>query len=54
MSVLGTILLVTAHELGADERARLNGDVVAVVSKGSMTMSELLKEIERVLRRRAS
>ncbi|HXU71821.1 MAG TPA: PAS domain S-box protein [Polyangia bacterium] len=48
------ILLVTAHELGADERARLNGDVVAVVSKGSMTMSELLKEIERVLRRRAS
>jgi CheY-like chemotaxis protein len=48
------ILLVTAHELGIDERARLNGDVVAIVSKGSTTMSQLLSEIEHVLRRRPS
>jgi PAS domain S-box-containing protein len=45
------ILLVSAHELGAAERARLNGDVVAIVAKGTMKMTELIHEIERVLRR---
>jgi hypothetical protein len=43
--------LVSAHELGAAERARLNGDVVAIVAKGTMKMTELIHEIERVLRR---
>ena len=44
------ILLVTAHELSAADRARLNGDVDAIVSKGAMTVNELLGEIRRVLR----
>jgi len=47
------ILLVTAHELEAADRAKLNGDVDAIISKGAMTMDELLAEISRVLRTRA-
>jgi PAS domain S-box-containing protein len=45
------ILLVTAHDLSAADRARLNGDVDAIVSKGAMSMDELLGEISRVLRK---
>jgi PAS domain S-box-containing protein len=44
------ILLITAHQLGADERRRLNGDVAAVLSKGSAQIEDLVNEIERVLR----
>ena len=44
------ILLVTAHQLGAADRARLNGDVEAVLSKGAAQIEDLVKEIERVLR----
>jgi CheY-like chemotaxis protein len=47
------ILLVTAHELSTADRARLNGDVDAIVSKGSMAMDELIREIRRVLRDRS-
>jgi CheY-like chemotaxis protein len=45
------ILLVTAHQLSESERARLGGDVQAVVSKGAMTVAELPQEIAKVLRR---
>ena len=45
------ILLVTAHELSASQRARLNGDVQAVLSKGTTGMAELLREVTRVVRR---
>ncbi|HEY1586186.1 MAG TPA: response regulator, partial [Polyangia bacterium] len=45
------ILLVTAHDLSPSDRARLGGDVAAVVSKGSMRIEDLLREISRVLRR---
>ena len=44
------ILLVTAHELGPADRRRLNGDVEAILSKGTMRMQDLLHEIARVLR----
>jgi len=44
------ILLITAHELSAADRARLNGDVDAVLSKGAVSVEELLAEIGRVLR----
>ena len=45
------ILLITAHELSAAQRARLNGDVEAVLTKGSLRIEQLLQEIGRVLRR---
>ncbi|MCU1277832.1 MAG: hypothetical protein JWM53_1378, partial [bacterium] len=45
------ILLITAHELSAADRARLNGDVAAVLSKGATQVTDLVSEIERVLRR---
>ncbi len=48
------ILLVTAHDLSAADRARLGDDVQAVVSKGAMRIEELLREIELVLRRSAT
>jgi len=46
------ILLVTAHELTAAQRARLNGDVQAVLSKSTMQLDDLYQEIARVLRQR--
>jgi len=45
------ILLVTAHQLSESDRARLGGDVQAVVSKGAMNVAELPQEIAKVLRR---
>jgi CheY-like chemotaxis protein/anti-sigma regulatory factor (Ser/Thr protein kinase) len=44
------ILLVTAHELAPADRRRLNGDVEAILSKGTMRIQDLLHEIARVLR----
>ena len=46
------ILLVTAHQLHPGERARLNGDVQAILSKGTLEVNLLLDEIDRVLRAR--
>ena len=45
------ILLVTAHELSAADRARLGKDVQAIVRKGTMRIEDLLAEIAQVLRR---
>jgi CheY-like chemotaxis protein len=45
------ILLVTAHDLTAADRARLNGDVEAVISKGTTRMEDLVQEISRVAAR---
>jgi len=44
------ILLVTAHELTIAQRERLNGDVQAIMQKGSLQMEHLVREISRVLR----
>jgi CheY-like chemotaxis protein len=44
------ILLVTAHELSAEDRARLNDDLAATLAKGTSQLDELLAEIRRVVR----
>ncbi|MDB4969447.1 MAG: hybrid sensor histidine kinase/response regulator [Myxococcales bacterium] len=44
------ILLVTAHELTEADRARLNGDVAAIIAKGATRMEDLVQEIRRVVR----
>jgi len=43
------VLVVTAKDLTAEERGRLNGDVARVLQKGSAELDEMLKEISRVL-----
>ncbi len=43
------VLVVTAKDLTAEERSRLNGDVARVLQKGSSELDEMLKEIGRVL-----
>ncbi len=43
------VLVVTAKDLTADERSRLNGDVARVLQKGAAELDELLREIGRVL-----
>jgi CheY-like chemotaxis protein len=43
------VLVVTAKDLTAEERARLNGDVERVLQKGGSELDKLLKEIARIL-----
>ncbi|MBK7471104.1 MAG: response regulator [Betaproteobacteria bacterium] len=43
------VLVVTAKDLTAEERSRLNGDVARVLQKGGSGLDELLEEIARVL-----
>ena len=43
------VLVVTAKDLTAKERSRLNGDVARVLQKGSAELDEMLAEISRVL-----
>jgi CheY-like chemotaxis protein len=43
------VLVVTAKDLTADERASLNGHVERVMGKGSAELAELLGEIGQVL-----
>ena len=43
------VLVVTAKNLTAEERSRLNGDVERVLQKGGFQLEELLREIARVL-----
>jgi hypothetical protein len=43
------VLVVTAKDLTAEERSRLNGDVERVLQKGASELDELLREIGRVL-----
>jgi signal transduction histidine kinase/CheY-like chemotaxis protein len=45
------VLVVTAKDLTAEERSRLNGDVERVLQKGGAELPELLREIVRVLPR---
>ena len=45
------VLVVTAKDLTAEERSRLNGDVERVLEKGAYELDELLREIGRVLPR---
>jgi DNA-binding response OmpR family regulator len=43
------ILVLTAKDLTAEDRARLNGDVSAIREKASFSTSELLAELRRAL-----
>ena len=43
------VLVVTAKDLTAKERSRLNGEVARVLQKGSAELDEMLQEISRVL-----
>jgi signal transduction histidine kinase/CheY-like chemotaxis protein len=43
------VLVVTAKDLTAEERSRLNGDVERVLQKGATELDELLREIGRFL-----
>jgi signal transduction histidine kinase/CheY-like chemotaxis protein len=43
------VLVVTAKDLTEEERTRLNGDVARVLQKGASELSELLREIGRML-----
>ena len=43
------VLVVTAKDLTAEERGRLNGDEARVLQKGAAELDELLREIGRVL-----
>ena len=47
------ILVLTAKDLTAEDRARLNGDVSAILAKASFSTSELLAELRRALPKRA-
>ena len=47
------ILVLTAKDLSAEDRARLNGAVNAILAKASFSTSELLAELRRALPRRA-
>jgi DNA-binding NarL/FixJ family response regulator len=49
------VLVVTAKDLTAEERSRLNGDVERVLQKGSSELDEMLDEIhKRIVARLAS
>ncbi|MBI3374583.1 MAG: GAF domain-containing protein [Betaproteobacteria bacterium] len=43
------VLVVTAKDLTAGERSRLNGDMERVLQKGASELDELLREIGRIL-----
>jgi len=43
------VLVVTAQDLTAEERSRLNGDVERVLQKGAAELDDLLREIGRIL-----
>jgi signal transduction histidine kinase/CheY-like chemotaxis protein len=43
------VVVVTAKDLTAEERGRLNGDVESVLQKGASDVGELLRELARIL-----
>ncbi|MEJ2187441.1 MAG: response regulator, partial [Gemmatimonadota bacterium] len=43
------IIVVTARDLSPDDRARLNGSVVAVLQKGAYGAQELLAEVRHAI-----
>jgi CheY-like chemotaxis protein len=47
------ILVLTAKDLTAEDRARLNGNVSAILAKASFSSSELLAELRRAIDSRA-
>jgi CheY-like chemotaxis protein len=47
------ILVLTAKDLTAEDRARLNDDVSAILAKASFSRTELLAELRRALPKRA-
>lgn len=47
------IVVLTAKDLTAEDHARLNGEVSAILAKASFSASELLAELRRALPKRA-
>jgi two-component system OmpR family response regulator len=47
------IILISAHDLDAADRARIKGDVDAVIAKGSAQRKDLLASIASALRKRS-
>lgn len=47
------IILVSSQEILADDRQRLNGQVEAILTKGGLQRDELVRDVTRVLKRRA-
>ena len=47
------ILVLTAQDLSAEDHARLNGSVSAILAKADFNASELLAELRRALPKRA-
>jgi hypothetical protein len=45
--------VLTAKDLTAEDHARLNGDVSAILTKAGFSTSELLAELRRALPKRA-
>ncbi|MEJ2218892.1 MAG: response regulator, partial [Gemmatimonadota bacterium] len=45
------IIVVTARDLSPDDRARLNGSVVAVLQKGAYGPKELAAEVRHAIAR---
>lgn len=43
------ILVLTAKDLSAEDRARLNGDVSAILEKAGFSRSELMAELRRAI-----
>ena len=48
------ILVLTAKDLTAEDHARLNGNVSAILAKAAFSTSELVAELRRALPKRAA
>jgi CheY-like chemotaxis protein len=46
------VIVITAKELTADDRARLNGHVIRVLQKGMYSRDELLEQVSRLIAER--
>jgi CheY-like chemotaxis protein len=46
------VLIITAKDIMAEERERLNSSIAAVVNKGPAQRDELLREVREQLQRR--
>ncbi len=46
------VLIITAKDILAEDRARLNGRIAAIIQKGPRHREELLQEVQHTLRRR--
>jgi signal transduction histidine kinase/CheY-like chemotaxis protein/ligand-binding sensor domain-containing protein/protocatechuate 3,4-dioxygenase beta subunit len=47
------VIVITAKDLSAEDRRRLNGNVTRIVQKGSMSWGQLLQELKALLARKS-